>query len=207
VNQFLVRATGGISLTTNAAGTPGCSLSAGGGTWNCTSVRSAKANVAPVNGVAELDTLMAIPIQTWNFNTQAAAIRHMGPMAQDWHAAFGLGENDTTISAVDADGVALAAIQGLYQVVQAKDAEIEALRAVYSTQQEQLAALQSEQAAITTRLAGLEAAGSEEPHQPATTSLPALPWLLFAGLILLNAGVATRYLAAHIWWAKGGGRP
>src|SRR6185295_1280590 len=70
VNQFLVRATGGISLTTNATGTTGCNLSAGGGTWNCTSDRNAKANFAPVNGVAVLDTLMAIPIQTWNFNTQ-----------------------------------------------------------------------------------------------------------------------------------------
>ena len=37
----------------------------------------------------------------------------MGPMAQDFHAAFGLGANDVTIATVDADGVALAAIQGL----------------------------------------------------------------------------------------------
>jgi hypothetical protein len=126
-NQFLVRATGGISMTTNAAGTTGCSLTAG--TWNCTSDRNAKANFAAVDNVAVLDALMTIPIQTWNFNTQDAGIQHMGPTAQDFYAAYGLGEGELTISTVDADGVALAAIQGLYTVVQEKDAQIAALEA------------------------------------------------------------------------------
>jgi hypothetical protein len=142
-NQFLVRATGGISLTTNITGTTGCSLSAGGGTWDCTSDRSAKANFAPVDGVTVLQALMGVPIETWNFSTQAADIRHIGPTAQDFQAAFGLGEGPTTISAVDADGVALAAIQGLYHVVQAQDAEIAALT-------ERVAALEAEAAPAST---------------------------------------------------------
>ena len=53
--------------------------------------------------------------------------RHLGPTAQDFRAAFGLGEDDTTISTVDEQGVALAAIQGLYAVVQAKDGRIAVL--------------------------------------------------------------------------------
>jgi hypothetical protein len=53
----------------------------------------------------------------------------MGPMAQDFHAAFGLGNNDKTIGTLDAAGVAFAAIQGLHEVVQEKDAEISSLRA------------------------------------------------------------------------------
>ena len=48
----------------------------------------------------------------------------MGPMAQDFSAAFGLGLDDKHINTVDADGVALAAIQGLYTLVKEKDAEI-----------------------------------------------------------------------------------
>ncbi len=169
-NQFLVRATNGFSLSTNLAGTIGCSLIVG--TWNCTSDRNAKANFAPVDGVAVLNTLASIPIETWNFNTQDAGIRHMGPMAQDWYAAFGLGEGDTTISAVDADGVALAAIQGLYAVVQEQAGRIAALEA-------QMAALQS--------AAGVETSPDETAHRTISTSA-ALPWALLAGLGLLNVG-------------------
>lgn len=44
-------------------------------------------------------------------------MRHLGPMAQDWAAASGLGDNDTNIAAVDANGVALVSIQALYQLV------------------------------------------------------------------------------------------
>jgi hypothetical protein len=50
-------------------------------------------------------------------------------MAQDLHAQFGLGDSDKSIATVDADGVALAAIQGLYRLVQTKDAEITDLKA------------------------------------------------------------------------------
>ena len=46
--------------------------------------------------------------------------RHIGPVAQDFHAAFGLGTHETAIATVDADGVALAAIQGLNEKVEAE---------------------------------------------------------------------------------------
>lgn len=60
-----------------------------------------------------LDRLVAMPLSTWNLKVQDPSIRHMGPMAQDFRAAFGLGESELRISTLDADGVALAAIQGL----------------------------------------------------------------------------------------------
>ena len=71
--------------------------------------------------------LSAIPMQTWNYRSQDTSIRHMGPMAQDFRAAFGLGEDDKHISTVDADGVALAGILALYRMVREKDAQIERL--------------------------------------------------------------------------------
>jgi hypothetical protein len=57
---------------------------------------------------------------------KGARVRHLGPVAQDFRAAFGLGRNDTTITTVDADGVALAAIQGLNQKLIESNLEKEA---------------------------------------------------------------------------------
>ncbi len=58
-----------------------------------------------------------------------SSIRQIGPMAQDFYAAFGMGHDDKRISTIDTDGVALAAIQGLHAIVKEKDAEITDLRA------------------------------------------------------------------------------
>src|SRR5207244_1513965 len=64
-----------------------------------------------------LQALMTVPIETWQYSAQDLDVRHIGPTAQDFAEAFGVGEDDRHISTVDADGVALAAIQGLYQMV------------------------------------------------------------------------------------------
>ena len=61
-------------------------------------------------------------VQTWAY-TNSAGVRHLGPVAQDFKAAFGLGSSDKHIATVDADGVALAAIQGLNQKVEQQRAE------------------------------------------------------------------------------------
>ncbi|HKX61073.1 MAG TPA: hypothetical protein VJS65_04505, partial [Verrucomicrobiae bacterium] len=54
------------------------------------------------------------------------------PMAQDFYETFGLGGNPTAIATIDADGVALAAIQGLNRKLtdelQHRDTEIAELR-------------------------------------------------------------------------------
>ena len=60
-----------------------------------------------------LSKIARMPIQEWNYKTQDAAIRHVGPTAQDFHAAFGLGENPLKINTIDADGIALAATKAL----------------------------------------------------------------------------------------------
>jgi hypothetical protein len=73
-----------------------------------------------------LDRVAALPLASWNYKTQDKSVRHLGPTAQDFHAAFGLGESERTISTVDADGVALAAIQGLNQKVESENAALRA---------------------------------------------------------------------------------
>ena len=71
----------------------------------------------PVNGFEILERVVELPISTWRYHWEAPQVRHLGPMAQDWAASFGLGENDTTIAGVDANGVALVSIQALYQLI------------------------------------------------------------------------------------------
>jgi len=63
-----------------------------------------------------------LPLATWNYKSQDDSIRHIGPMAQDFKAAIGLGKEDTHITTIDADGVALAAIQGMHAELQAQKA-------------------------------------------------------------------------------------
>ncbi len=93
-----------------------------------TSDRDAKMEFATVDGRDILERLSEIPIETWNLKRDDASIRHMGPMAQDFKAAFRLGSDDKHISTTDLDGVALAAIQGLHEMVLEKDAKIAALQ-------------------------------------------------------------------------------
>ncbi len=104
------------------------------GTITPNSDRNAKTAMAPVDPVAILNRLTEVPIQQWRFKTEAEGVRHVGPMAQDFHAAFGLGERATAIATVDADGVAMAAIQGLNQ-------KIEALKATLDRREEENAQL------------------------------------------------------------------
>jgi hypothetical protein len=112
-NQFAVRASGGILLRTNAALTTGCTLAAGSGTWACTSSRLAKTDFRDVDAETVLERLGALRIESWRYTDDRSGARHLGPTAQDFRAAFGLGASDTAIATVDADGVNMLAIQAL----------------------------------------------------------------------------------------------
>ena len=132
-NQFSARATGGARFVSAIDGsgnpTAGVILNAGAGSWSNLSDRNQKEHFALVDGQEVLACLAEIPVTTWNYKSQNPSIRHIGPMAQDFYAVFGVGEDDTHISTLDADGVALAAIQGLYQLVQEQKAQIADLEA------------------------------------------------------------------------------
>ncbi len=96
------------------------------GTVNGVSDRNLKENFSSISGQEILDKLSAMEITRWNFKADEG-IQHVGPMAQDFYAAFGLGMDERHIATVDADGVALAAIKALNEQLQAKDEMIRKL--------------------------------------------------------------------------------
>ncbi len=91
--------------------------------FNPPSDRNLKENFVAVSSRDVLEKVAGLSISRWNFKGDTATL-HVGPMAQDFHAAFGLGTDDRHIATVDADGVALAAIQGLNQKVEAREASL-----------------------------------------------------------------------------------
>ena len=100
-----------------------------GTTWQNGSDRDSKEAFAAINPRTVLEKVLALPITEWKYKAETDGTRHLGPVAQDFHAAFGLnGPDDKHIATVDEEGVALAAIQGLNQKLMEKDAEIQALK-------------------------------------------------------------------------------
>jgi hypothetical protein len=185
-DSFVVRASGGVTMCTNSSLTSGMYLSSGGSSWNAVSDRARKENFAPVDTQALLAQLAEMPISTWNYKSQDPAIRHIGPMAQDFNALLDDlgGEGETYINTLDADGVALAAIQGLY----AQNQELE-----------------QQNADLEARVAALEAAlanGAAPAAQVSQSNL--LPW---AGVLLAGAGLVWAFRRrAGLTLFDGGGR-
>lgn len=97
------------------------------GAYSQASDRNAKQQLTPIDPQAILDKVVALPLSEWSYR-QDPGTRHVGPMAQDFHAAFGLGPDERHITTVDADGVALAAIQGLNRKLEASRRENAELR-------------------------------------------------------------------------------
>jgi hypothetical protein len=106
--------------------------------------RSLKEGFAPVDSWAVLAAVAALPIERWSYKGET--VRHLGPMAQDFAAAFGLGADDRHIFPLDAGGVALAAIQGLHRLVQTQEARLEVL-------ERELTALRGDTVALRVQLA------------------------------------------------------
>lgn len=149
-NQFVARGCGGIRFFTSQNLSSGVEVAAGGGSWSSISDRNRKANFLEVDGENILERLREVPVSTWNYLTQDESIRHLGPMAQDFYAAFGVGESDLLINSVDIAGVNMAAAQALADRTDALRNEVEELR-------EENAALRARLDRIERALAGGEA--------------------------------------------------
>jgi hypothetical protein len=112
-NQFMVRAAGGVRLRTSATLGTGCDLPAGSGAFSCTSDRNQKDDFWTVDAEETLAKAMALPVSNWRYRAEPGNVRHIGPMAQDFYASFGLGSSETAIGLGDLSGINLVAIQAL----------------------------------------------------------------------------------------------
>lgn len=160
-DEFRVRASGGFYfqhgahqiyiydhynrlITTSAGG-----FLSTGGSWVSSSDRNRKSNITPVNEMSILQKLDTLPISTWNYNSEDGTVLHLGPMAQDFYGAFGLGYGDTSIAAVDADGVSMAAVKAVYELNKAQAATI-------AQQEQRMQAMQAQIADLLQRVEALE---------------------------------------------------
>jgi trimeric autotransporter adhesin len=143
VAQFSVRAVGGIRMFSNQAMTTGVFVSANSSSWSSVSDRHRKENFAPVDGEDVLRRLRDVPVSTWTFIDVDDPVRHIGPMAQDWHAAFGLKPDSLLIDRGDIDGVSLAAIQALEARTAAQAERIRELEARQDRQAAEIAELRA----------------------------------------------------------------
>ncbi|HXC99090.1 MAG TPA: tail fiber domain-containing protein [Verrucomicrobiae bacterium] len=111
------------------------------GTVAQSSDKNLKEKFMPIDGRAILERVANLPISSWNYK-QAIETRHIGPMAQDFYAAFNVGPDDKHITTVDEGGVALAAIQGLNEKLKEKDVEIQKLKSQNESFEKRLADLE-----------------------------------------------------------------
>jgi WD40 repeat protein len=118
--------------------------------------RNVKEAFHSIDPLSILDRLSELPITTWNYKWDDNSVRHIGPMAQDFVAAFGVGEDDKHICPVDAQGVAFAAIQGLYRIAREKEAQLDNQRRITESLREQLRAQQKENNEMKARIEALE---------------------------------------------------
>ncbi len=151
-NQFVVRAAGGTIFYSNSILTAGVSLAPGGGAWASVSDANRKENFREVDGEGVLAKIARLSIPQWTYRAQDPSIRHLGPTAQDFYAAFGLGESALTITTTDIDGVSLLAVQALER--RTRD-----LQDHLATRDQELAALRAQIAELMRRLERLEGSG------------------------------------------------
>ena len=148
-DQFSVRAAGGVVFTSSTNGAnQTVSWTPGSGSWSFTSDRNAKEKFAPLNTREVLEKVARLPLTEWNY--KGYADKHVGPMAQDFHAAFPFNDNDKMLNSADVAGVSLAAIQGLNQKVEAQSAQMKAKDAEIQDLKQSVAELK----AMVEKLAG-----------------------------------------------------
>jgi len=164
-NQFTVRARGGIRLRTSTAtssavganANTGCDIPGNSGSMSCASSRTLKANFLNVDGDDLLARIRRTPVSTWSYIGEDGNVRHMGPVAEDFHAAFGLGTNATTIGHLDIDGVNFAGVKAL----EARTTELQRQVAERDRANAELATRVTE---LEARLARMEALLARQPR-------------------------------------------
>lgn len=156
--------TGTIEMTVDAGGNLFTA-----GMVNPSSSRQVKKAIEPV----ALDTVLAkvaeLPVAEWTYKRDAANIRHLGPMAEDFHAAFGLGADNKHIATQDLAGVTLAAVKALRQHSEQQRQTIRDQQGQLDAQQERIAELEQQNRQMQAGLADLAKLKSQVANLQART--------------------------------------
>lgn len=123
-NQFLVRAAGGTIIYSDSGLLSGVQLFSGGGSWSTVSDKRKKEDFRPLKENEITNQISKLSIFNWNYKSQNATITHIGPMAQNFSALFNYGDNNTSISTIDPDGITLRGIQEIDATLNALHQEI-----------------------------------------------------------------------------------
>lgn len=151
-NEFRIRYNGGIRLrvstaangnTPGAGGNVGCDLTVAVPSWTCASSRTLKENYLAVDGEDVLSRIRTVPVTTWSMIGADARVRHIGPVAEDFWRAFGLGLGETAIGLGDIDGVNFAGVKALELRTAELRGELEAARAAIAERDRRISALES----------------------------------------------------------------
>jgi trimeric autotransporter adhesin len=143
-NRFAARAGGGVYFYTNPSLTQGSYIPAGSSGWNNVSDSTKKRNIRLIDAKDILNKVANLPIKQWSYQAQDPGIEHIGPMAQDFWKQFHVGDDSLSISTIDPDGIALAAIQALNTKTEALEKQNAGLRKELDELKSQVKALVSE---------------------------------------------------------------
>jgi len=129
-----------------------------GGVWTNASDVALKEGFREEDPEATLQRLAKLPVRSWSYRAEGEGVRHVGPTAQDFRAAFGLGHSDVAIGTVDITGVSLLAVQALERRTTALHEAQEQLRVGAedaASASERIARLEAENAAVRAELEAL----------------------------------------------------
>lgn len=112
-DQFMVRAAGGYVFYSTHDLTMGVELLPGGGSWSMVSDRNKKRNINLLSPTAFHAAYDSLTVSSWNYIGNSTL--HIGPMAQDFYSAFGVGEKPYYINMIDSDGATFLGIKMLHE--------------------------------------------------------------------------------------------
>ena len=192
-NTFNVRATGGVGfqLGLQQPNPWSCVVFNGNSGWSCSSDRNLKTKIVDLDGRDVLAKLDTVPILQWTAKDVENATPHIGPMAQDFFAAFALGDSDKLLNSGDVGGVALAAIQSLH--------------AITSDQEERIAALEAKAGDAGGPVEQLPSASVPTITTIRETEWPSSPilWALIAAIGMFALGLFSVAWAVHTHQRRG----
>ncbi|NJD22678.1 MAG: hypothetical protein FIA82_08430 [Melioribacter sp.] len=114
-NQLTMRFSGGYRLWSSYPdSTAGVYMRHGQSGWSNYCDKNMKENFEPVDGEWVLGKIKNMPITKWNYKKTDPTEKYVGPVSQDFYAAFHLNGTDSLgINSISIDGINMAAIKAL----------------------------------------------------------------------------------------------